>query len=352
MYLRSLAYFRFVIAGLLALATASCRRTVAEAGPTIEVTRVPPAGAGSPVVLDTIEGRVNGARPGQKVVLFAAAGAWWVQPMGSQPFTEIQKDLTWKSSTHPGSAYAALLVDSAYRPPMTIRALPEKGEHVLAVTVVRGAAPKSAPKTVSFSGYQWEIRETPSEQGGSTNEYDPANAWRDEQGFLHLRIAKQGDHWTSSEIKLARSLGYGSYRFVVRDVAHLEPSAVFSLLTYDDYGPSREMDIEMSRWGAPEKKNAQYVVQPYVVPANVVRFSAPAGALTYWMIWQPERVTFKTVRGVSGTQAPAIAEHTFLSGVPSPGSERIHMMLYVFKAGAAPLEHETEVVLEKFEFLP
>ena len=38
----------------------------------------------------------------------------------------------------------------------------------------------------------------------------------------------------SAEVKLSRSLGYGSYRFVVQDVAHLEPAAVFALFTWDD----------------------------------------------------------------------------------------------------------------------
>ena len=55
-------------------------------------------------------------------------------------------------------------------------------------------------------------------------------------------------------------------------------------------GPPTAMDIEISRWGEPEDKNAQYVIQPYVVPANTVRFTVPAGTLTHWMDWQPGRV--------------------------------------------------------------
>jgi len=113
------------------------------------------------------------------------------------------------------------------------------------------------------------------------------------------------------------------------------------------------MDIEISRWGEPEDKNAQYLIQPYVVPANTVRFTAPAGTLTHWMNWEPGRVAFKTVRGAPVNERPNIvAEHAFTSGVPSPGNERIEMRLCVFDNKRNPLQHGAEVVIEKFEFRP
>jgi hypothetical protein len=148
-------------------------------------------------------------------------------------------------------------------------------------------------------------------------------------------------------VSLARSLGYGSYRFVVRDISKLEPAVAFSMSTWDDSGPPREMDIEISRWGEPASKNAQYVIQPYYVPANTVRFSAPSGKLTYTLQWEPGRAVFRTVRGTE-----TASEHAFTSGIPSPGNERIHMNLYVFENKNNPLQHESEVVIEKFEYLP
>jgi hypothetical protein len=330
----------------------SCRTVGAQNKPSIQFTRVPAAGEGSQEKLDAISGRVLGARPGERIVLFARSGRWWVQPFAKQPFTEIQKDSTWKTSTHPGAAYAALLVDSRYRPPPTVNALPQEGGPVLAEATVPGRTPDPF-KTLQFSGYSWESREAASDPGGSTNFYDPANAFTDQRGLLHLRIVKQADRWISSEIRLSRSLGYGLYRFVVRDVSHLEPAAVFALFTWDDVGPPREMDIEISRWGEPADKNAQFVVQPYVVPANTVRFTAPQGTLTYSINWQPGRVDFKTARGAtSNTGSDVIAEHVFTSGVPSPGNERIHMNLYVYNNQNYPLQSGSEVVIEKFEFLP
>ncbi len=332
----------------------NCRSGRAGSQPSIEFTRVPPAGDGNSDKFEEIEGRIKGALPGERIVLFALSGVWWVQPEANEPFTAIQPDSTWKSSTHPGSAYAALLVDSRYRPPLTIAALPEKGGPVLAVHAVSGAASASQAPQLQFSGYQWEVNNAAGTDGASGNFDSAANAWTDENGFLHLRVSKHQAQWASAEVKLSRSLGYGSYRFVVRDVSHLEPGAVFALFTWDDLGPPREVDIEISRWGEPEDKNAQYIVQPYVVPANTVRFNAPSGVLTYWIDWEPGRVSFRTIRGSRFSNRPedTVAEHVFTSGVPSAGSERIHMNVYAYGNKRHPLQHEFEIVIEKFEFLP
>jgi hypothetical protein len=341
----------FALGAVIGLPLIACRPPAVET-PSIEFSLIPPAGDGSPDRLETIGGRVHGARPGDRVVLFALSGAWWVQPLGNEPFTAIQPDSTWKSSTHPGAVYGALLVDSHYRPPMTISALPQEGGPVRAVATAEGknGAP---PEILQFSGYQWELRSSGSNRAGSINLFSPSNAWVDRNGKLHLRVSREGDRWVSSEVKLSRSLGYGSYRFVVEDVSHLEPAAVFALFTWDEFGPAREVDIEISRWGEPEDKNAQFVVQPYVVPANTVRFTAPAGTFTYWMDWQPGRVTFKTTRDSgSASQSQIIAQHVFTSGVPSAGNEKIHMNVYVYGNKRHPLQEEFEVVLEQFEFLP
>jgi hypothetical protein len=331
-----------------------CRSRQSDPKPSIEFTQLPPAGPGNPDVLNTIEGRVTGARSGQRIVLFARSGVWWVQPLAEQPFTAIQADSTWKNSTHPGNAYAALLVDPEYSPPLTVNDLPQTGGAVRAVATIEGPMlAQPAHKTLHFSGYEWEIRETVGNPQGSRNSYNPANAWVDKRGLLHLRIAKNGIGWSSAEVDLSRSLGYGSYRFVVQDISHLEPAVVLNLSTWDDLGPYREMDIEISRWGEPTGKNAQYVVQPYYIAANVVRFMAPTGPLAYSFVWEPGQVSFTTIRG-SGprSKSDVVAAHIFTSGIPSPGRESVRMNLYVFDNKRSPLHHEVEVIIEKFEYLP
>ena len=70
--------------------------------------------------------------------MYARSGAWYVQPFVDRPFTTIQVDSTWESSTHLGTEYAALLVDPDYSPPATMDALPSTGGGVLAVAAVEG----------------------------------------------------------------------------------------------------------------------------------------------------------------------------------------------------------------------
>ena len=188
----------------------------------------------------------------------------------------------------------------------------------------------NTPLKLDFSGYEWLVRETEGSPAGSRNQYESANAWVDERGFLHLRIRETPAGWTSAEVGLVPSLGYGSYRFVVSDVSRLEPPVVLAIS--NGSGLNREMDIEISRWGALAGKNSQYVVQPFDVAANVVRFLSPPGRLTYSFDWGPGRIGFRTVRGAGpGGNADLIAAHLFTSGVPSPGSETLHLNLYILK---------------------
>jgi hypothetical protein len=232
--------------------------------------------------------------------------------------------------------------------------LPEKGNGILAVAIANGPrSPDRTEKTLLFGGYEWRIRQTPSNPGGTPNDFDAANAWTDPNGFLHLRIAGRAGHWTSAELNLRRSLGYGSYRFVVRDVSHLEPAAAFTMMTWDDDSLSREMDIEISKWGETAGVNGQFVIQPYYVPANTVRFQAPDKTVTFMLRWAPDRASFRAYRGsASRWEATPVAEHVFTSGVPAPGNESVHITLYVFGNNSNPLRHGTEVIVENFEYLP
>lgn len=334
-----------------------CRSRHTEDKPRIEFSRIPPADEGGPDRLDIIEGRVSGARRDQQIVLYARAGLWWVQPMVEQPFTTVQPNSTWKSTTHLGSQYAALLVDSGYHPLPTIDTLPAEGGPVAAVATVQGVKPPpAATKTLEFSGYEWSVRTAMGNRNASLNWFDPANAWTDAKGFLHLRITREADHWKCAEVALTSSFGYGTYLFAVEDVSHLEPAAVFNIFTFDASGTDRvfrEMDIQLSRWGDPQSKNAQYVIQPYYIPANVSRFFMPAGVGTHVIHWEPGRVSFESLRGYrTGAGARVIAQHHFTSSIPTPGGETIRMNLCAIDFAKVPLQHEAEVVIEKVQYLP
>lgn len=326
----------------------------ANADSSIEFTRIPQSDASGNQKHDIIEGIVKGGRSGQRIVLYARSGKWWVQPLRASPFTAVGKNGNWTNATHLGTEYAALLVEPSFRPPTTLDALPSSGSGIAAVAIARGQS-KPPSVTVPFSGYEWRVRDAPSSRGGKSNPYSPSNVWIDAGGAMHLAIKRSGKDWICSEVTLTRSLGYGTYRFVVRDVSQLEPAEVFTLFTWDYAGGehgNREMDIEISRWGDPSSNNAQYVVQPYNVAANVVRFPVSTGTLTHEFRWEPGRVSFRSVRGLA-EGSPLVAEHTFTSGVPVPGIESVRMNHYVFTQAKVPIERdESEVVVERFEYLP
>src|SRR6476660_7153399 len=108
---------------------------------------------------DIIEGRTTGARPGQRIVLYAKTdGRWGVCRQSGQPFTDIESDGRWKASVHLGIQYAALLVDQTYNPPQQTESLPIVGKGVVALAVANGEGPSPvlpSPKIVNFSGYEW-----------------------------------------------------------------------------------------------------------------------------------------------------------------------------------------------------
>ena len=332
-----------------------CRSSHTKPQPSIEFSKIPPADEGGPDKLAPIEGRVSGSRPDQRIVVFARAGAWWVQPLKTEPFTRIESNLTWNTPTHLGTEYAALLVDPGYVPPATMDQLPSMGGKIAAIATVKGAdILPAANKLLKFSGYQWKVRRAMSDRNGTPSTYAPENAWVDNKGFLHLRMSRDGGHWNCSEVMLMPSLGYGTYLFTVRDTARMEPAAVFSIYTWDELGAGqnhREMDIQISQWGDPNSQNAQYVLQPYYVPANVSRFNAPSGSLTHLLRWEPGKVSFQTYRG-SASKSGAVAEHFFTSSVPSPGGESVRMNLCGWAYSKVPLQNNAEVVVEKVQYLP
>lgn len=236
---------------------------------------------------------------------------------------------------------------------------PTQGGSVVLVNIVKGVGslPPASVVPLHFSGYDWAIQTIAADRGGLNNLYDADNVWTDASGALHLRVAKRTKGWTCAHLIMMRSLGYGTYTFVVRDTSHLEPAVVLSMHTFDQWGGDqhyREMDVEIGHWGdAGSKDNAQYGVQPFYLPGNVAQFVEPAGTLTHSMRWEAGRASFKTFRGASPSAgAPVVYQHVFTSGIPSPGKEFLEFMLYPVASETNPLYKGAEVVIERFEYLP
>ena len=325
--------------------------------PTIQFTQIPDAGPGGAEKTAKIGGRALGNKPGQRIVLFAQYGTWWVQPFASRPFTEIQADHSWTNITHMGSEYAALLVERDYAPPKIADVLPAPGGPVIAVATVAGKASGlsklTTPGKMNFSGFDWEVYRGPKENFGVLYPNSSSNVWTDSKGWLHLRISKETEGWTGAEINLSRSLGYGTYSFVFHALPELEPATILSIQSWDplDAGQNhREFDVLLGQRGDPSIKNGQYSVIPFNVPGNVYRFTVPRDSFTHAIRWEQGWLLFQTQQ--TDGRRRVIAEHTFTAGIPTPGGERIHINVYAYRDAQVPQKNTAEVILEKFVYLP
>lgn len=355
--------FRRVTTALLSFTLvfvlAGCHQAVKlDSDAEISFTQVPERNSGTQNKQDVMEGKISGAKQGQRLVIYSKSGGlWWLQPLLTSPFTPILPDGVWRNETHLGTSYAVLLVDPGYHPAAVLDKLPPRGQGVAAVAVSPGQE-KSSSYFIDFSGFTWRVRWKPSDRGGTSNPYNPDNVYVDQKGALHLRIINRNQQWTCSEVSLTQSLGYGTYLFTVEDISNLDPSVVFGIFTWDystDQDNHREFDINIGRWGEPQNKNAEYVLQPTLVQANFFRFVAPAGKLKYTIVWEPGRLTMVTSRASGPRGASVVSRRVFTSEVPQPGFESLRLTLFPYtkpNRNSPGLQGTAEVVVDRFEYLP
>jgi hypothetical protein len=343
----------------LCFALGGCHQPVRhEVEPKISFTQVPERNSGSQNKQDVMEGTITGAKQGQRLVMYSKSGGlWWLQPLLTAPFTPILSDGVWRNETHVGTDYAVLLVDPGYHPVPVLDHLPRPGQGVITSAVSPGQQ-KSSSYFIDFSGFSWRVRWKPSDRGGAVNPYNPDNVYVDPAGALHLRIVNRDQQWTCSEVNLTQSLGYGTYSFTVEDTSQLEPSVLFGIFTWDystDQENHREFNIDFSRRGDPQEKNAEFVLQPAVVPTNVFRFTAPVGKLKHTIVWEPGRLTMTTARVSESGHTSLASQHVFTSEVPTPGFESLRMTLFPYRKLNEEwlgLQRTAEVVVDRFEYLP
>jgi hypothetical protein len=360
---------------------------------TITITRIPPRGAG-PDAMETIAGGVGGVDVTKcKVVVFARTNTWYVQPYAASPYTTIGDDGKWETKVHLGDEYAVLLVETSYKPPATTDTLPKVTGPVLAVARVsartksskgnpeasseakpssekgpmsagQGRSSETKPataRTIQFSGHTWRVKSSSAPAGPGPNYFSDSsdNVSVDADGRLHLRITKRDGRWYCAEIISTRSFGYGTYRFHVASVDYMDPQIVLGMFTWSD-DPAyshREIDVEISRWGDAHNKNAQFVVQPYVNPKNIVRFQVSRGLdrTTHLFDWRESSVFFQSAKGSephSRDLGTTIEQHTFQSGIPKAGGENARINFWLIN-GLGPQDLKTaEIIVDRFEFSP
>ena len=156
--------------------------------------------------------------------------------------------------------------------------------------------------------------------------------------------------------------GYGTYRISLDSrVDNMDPKVILGFFTWSD-DPAfvhREMDFEFSRWGNPsDPNNAQYVVQPFGLAGNLLRFQVPAGLnpSTYSFKWETNLISYLSMRGnyFAGSTNSAFSQWAFNNAarIPQARDENARINLWLYN-GNPPLNgQETEIIINRFAFVP
>ncbi|MGH2646789.1 MAG: hypothetical protein ACRDE8_04445, partial [Ginsengibacter sp.] len=90
-------------------------------------------------------------------------------------------------------------------------------------------------RTISFSGYQWVVRNTDDMQGPGPNFFNDSCVKVDDKGWLHLWIKKDSvtGQWHCAEITSVSKFKYGTYQFLVDGaIDRFDKNIVLGLFNY------------------------------------------------------------------------------------------------------------------------
>ena len=252
---------------------------------------------------------------------------------------------------------------SAYLIPTSLGSVPcLQGAPTIPFIVVNNALSFSSyPRlanyqTLSFGRLDWFVKTPPVQVYPNSQFFVGDNAFVDASGQLHLKVTQCSGSWCSAEVFTKQAVGYGTYSFTIASqVNNLDPNLTLGLFTWDAQAAdqyNREWDIELSRWGnTSASSNAQYVVQPYNGPNNLVRFlMSPDAPSIHNVAWTPNQVAFASsspVGPISSWVYSAVSPP-----VPTPGDVHLHLNLYI-GTGTAPVSPVgTEIVISNFQYTP
>jgi hypothetical protein len=227
-------------------------------------------------------------------------------------------------------------------------------------------------KTITFSGYQWDVRAGTG--GPGPNTWDDGNAQVDENGLLHLKITSntnaEGDsEWHCVELNTQQRLGFGRYQFQLNSrIDKLDPNVVFGLFKYPtpDVGGdgTNEIDIEFAQWGNANAKNADYVVYPAYGPRvnnknqrdNIEFTTALNGNYsTHRFLWESGQVTFQSLHGHRDDDTNELERWQYEPDqarlIPQKPTQ-VRINLWLFKGRPPSDDADVEIIVSQFSFTP
>ncbi|MFN2394707.1 MAG: glycoside hydrolase family 16 protein [Bacteroidales bacterium] len=213
-------------------------------------------------------------------------------------------------------------------------------------------------RTLHFAGFSWDVKAGFGNPGSNFWSNDTSDVWVDQQGRLHLTLAKKSnDRWYSTEVISRETFNYGTYTFFLdANPAAYDPHVVAGIFLYRD--EQNEIDIEFSRWGNDQNYHiGNYVIQPAETPGN--QFSFPlftnGSHTTHQIIWKPGEIFFSSWHG--HYQSPP--NNNYISQwhykgdyTPEPNGLRLFFNLWLFR-GISPKTNTTEkLIINDFFYNP
>jgi hypothetical protein len=216
--------------------------------------------------------------------------------------------------------------------------------------------------TISFSGYEWTVRNTSGKQGPGPNYFSESCVRVDSSGRLHLWIKKDNatGQWRCPEITTSRTFGYGTYQFVVEGpIDHFDKNIVLGLFNYSGNDGFDEMDIEIARWGNAAYPNLNYTIWPAKKDSTknsstTREFTLKSGLSIHIFRRTADSVTCSIFDGASADPKDLIFSSIFAS--PAVSISRVampvHINFWLFE-GNPPLDQKpVELVIRSFQFKP
>ena len=244
-----------------------------------------------------------------------------------------------------------------FRHPVTIA--------LLTLFLMTGCFGAAEAKTLRFAGHDFVVRGA-GKGGPGPNHWDPANAWVDKKGRLHLRFDRRNGRWTAAEVYTKKRFGFGTYEFkITGPIDRLDRNVVLGLFNYppEDVGEdmTNEIDIEFARWGKAGAPPGNFSVWPAVprldYTTHTFRFALnDAQASTHRFVWSRKSVAFTSVEGHRGDKGRVIERWKF---APKDAAGRVpheamplHINLWGFQGKSPSDKRPVEIIIDDFRFEP
>ncbi|MGE0547781.1 MAG: glycoside hydrolase family 16 protein [Kofleriaceae bacterium] len=216
--------------------------------------------------------------------------------------------------------------------------------------------------TLRFAGGDWIIK-AGTGMGPGPNTWDPANAWVDSSGALHLKLSYVNGEWRCAQVISKTNYGFGSYQFqVIGPIDKLDKNVVLGLFDYPAFGVApdgtNEIDIEFARWGSATNPNGNWTVYPTQLgtppTTHKFNFALNGSYTTHRFTRTATSVSYESLHGHVDGPGSQIASWTFAPSQPSllvpQRALPVLFNLWLFQGRPPSDGKPVEIIIKSFKF--